>query len=106
MSYENHATGSWEWDDLTRAARNTPRPVVAAGHFATAFDDPMGPFPGVSVQVFTDLGLSNAEIARYFRVSEKRITDLKTGRGQPDGDGRLRRLAATVRGKLLDGAGQ
>lgn len=62
--------------------------------------DPMGPQPGISVQVLADLGLSVREIARYFGVPEarvRRLTHQSARQPRPRG---LRSLARRLREKL------
>lgn len=108
MHHQRQTAGSAEWDDLDLAPESTPHGLLGAGSFrrktGQAPDDPMGPCPEASVQVFTDLGLSSAEIAQYFGVTEKRISDLKDGRNRQAAKSRLREFARTLRSKLLDGA--
>lgn len=108
MHHQRQATDSAEWDDLGLAPESTPHGLMGTGSFpketGQAPDDPMGPFPEASVQVFADLGLSSAEIAQYFGVTEKRVIDLKDGRDHQAAKGRLREFSRTVRGKLLDSA--
>lgn len=110
MQHQKQSTGSQEWDDLELAPESTPHMLLATDGFkkkvAQAPDDPLGPFPEVSVQVFSDLGLSSAEIAQYFGVTKKRIIGLKNGRVRKEAKVRLREFAEMVRGKLLDGAGR
>ncbi len=38
--------------------------------------DPLGPTPRQSVEVFSELGLSEEEIARYFGVDRRRVSHL------------------------------
>ena len=108
MHHQRQTTGSAKWDDLDLAPESKPHGLMGAGNFrrktGQAIADPMGPCPEASVQVFTDLGLSSAEIAQYFGVTEKRISDLKDGRDRQAAKSRLREFAQTLRSKLLDGA--
>ena len=108
MQHQRQSTASQQWDNLDLAPDRTPGGLIAGGSLrrqtAQATDDPMGPFPEASVQVFTDLGLSSAEIAQYFGVTEKRVIDLREGRNRQAAKRRLRKFARTVGGKLLDGA--
>lgn len=39
--------------------------------------DLLGPYPATSVAALADLGLTDQEIARYFRVQPERITRLR-----------------------------
>jgi len=109
MQHQSQTTRSQEWDDLDLAPESTPHGLLTTGNFRKKVshppEDPMGPFPEISVQVFTDLGLSSAEIAQYFGVTEKRVIGLKNVQDRQAAKGRLREFAETVRGKFLDGEG-
>ncbi len=100
MKHQNQAIGWQEWDDLDLAPEDTPYALSAGSNFRNritqAADDPMGQFPSVSVEVFTDLGLSGLEIARYFGVSEKRIIGLKNGEDQHAPKNHLGKRAETT----------
>ncbi len=47
----------------------------------------LGPMPKVSLETFVDLGLTDAEIGRYFRIPQTSISKLRkilvTGRSVP-----------------------
>jgi hypothetical protein len=81
MHQQSRSTGSQECDDLELPGQHSLRKMVADGNSREKViqpnNDPMGKFPVVSAQVFSDLGLSSLEIARYFGVTEQRIIDLK-----------------------------
>ncbi|MGJ8606278.1 MAG: hypothetical protein ACSHXH_19370 [Marivita sp.] len=107
MQHQSRASESQGWHDHDPDPEGVPLGFLATGRSRSKVsgrpDDPMGPFPDVTVQVFTDLGLNTSEIAQYFGVSEKRIINLKSDRDRQAAKGRLRKFAERVRGKLLNG---
>jgi hypothetical protein len=48
--------------------------------FPANSSDLLGPFPATSVATLADLGLSDQEIARYFRTFPERIARIRTTR--------------------------
>ena len=107
MQHHSQTTDSHEWNDFDLAPESTPHGLLAGGSFRKKItrvpDDPLGPYPHISVQVFADLGLSSSEIARYFGVTERRVIRLKNGMDRHTSKSRLQKFAKTVLGKLLDG---
>lgn len=107
MQHQSRASESQEWHDHDPGPEGVPPGFLATWRSRSKVsgppDDPMGPFPDVTVQVFTDLGLNTSEIAQYFGVSEKRIISLRNARDQRAATDRLRKIAAKVRDKLLAG---
>ena len=93
MQHQIRSTGPQEWNDLYLTAQHLPHRVLAHGNFREkviqAPDDPMGPFPDVSVQIFSDLGLSSSEMARYFGVTEQRTIGLRNEVTRHDAKGML-----------------
>ena len=66
-------------------------------------DDLLGPHPEQTVETLRDLGLSDHEIAKYFRISLLRIKRLSDGGKRSDGPGSLREFAKLMRAKLFGG---
>ena len=69
----------------------TPQEPFQSMH-RTSAADPLGPFPECSVAALSDLGLTDAEIAQYFRVEVLRIRRLLDGHDGPLENKSLRKL--------------
>ena len=60
------------WDVVPKV-----RGAIALGYELQKYLHVLGPQPKRSLETFIDLGLSDAEIAQYFKMDEQHITDLR-----------------------------
>ena len=51
--------------------------LTTLGPIAAELDPAAPPLGALSLRIMADLGLSDTQIARYFRVSEERVVSLK-----------------------------